>query len=351
MISNLMARFFWRAFAVVFLAFLFAPLLIMATTAFNSFPFPQFIPWEGLTFKWFAVATGDFRLRQGVLTSVVIGSGVVLVSVPTGLAGALLLIQLWPKARSALFTVLVSPILIPGVVLGISTLLFWYRIERLIGFEPGSVITNGLLLTVLGQSCYTSSFCMLVLLARLQRFEWVRVEAALDLGATHWQAFKKVLLPFLMPAVGTAAILAFLSSFENYNTTIFTIGHHYTFTTEMAQKVRLGLNPSLSAIAVVIIVVTVVAALFYEGWNRDRDLKPLRESAASRFVANPAWIMSLVTLVIGLAVVAFGVWHYRADCQGQMGRQVLEQRTPEAGEPPTDFCPPSPPRIVPKDYK
>jgi len=334
-----MASFFWRIFATVFLLFLFAPLLIMATTAFNSFPFPQIMPWEGLTFKWFAVAFEDARLQRGVFTSVIIGSGVVLVSVPTGLAGALLLAQLWSRARTALFTILISPILIPGVVLGISTLLFWHRMESLIGFGADSPITNGLFLTVLGQSCYTSSFCMLVLLARLQRFEWVRMEAAMDLGATHWQAFKKVLLPFLKPAIGTAAILAFLSSFENYNTTIFTIGHYFTFTTEMAQRVRLGLNPSLSAIAVVIIGVTVVAALLYESWNRDGKLKLLHQRAVSRFLANRALIMFFLAIMVGLVAVAFGMWHYRADCRRQMENQLLEHRISGAERSSGDFSP------------
>ncbi len=91
---------------------------------------------------------------------------------------------------------------------------------------------------------------MLIFISRLQRFDSVREEAALDLGATHVQTFRKILLPFLKPAIGSACVLGFLASFENYNTTIFTIASKSTLTTVLASKVRYGFNPSISALAV-----------------------------------------------------------------------------------------------------
>src|SRR3546814_11015069 len=105
---------------------------------------------------------------------------------------------------------------------------------------------------------------MLVFLARLQRFDRTQEEAALDLGATHAQVFWKVLIPFLRPAIFSAMGLAFLTSFENYNTTVFTIQAKSTLTTVLAGKVRMGTQPDLAAHAVLIIGVPLVGAIAIE---------------------------------------------------------------------------------------
>src|ERR1700689_3561193 len=89
-------------------------------------------------------------------------------------------------------------------------------------------------------------------------------EAALDLGASRTQVFVDILLPFLRPAIFSAAIIAFLSSFENYNTTTFAILANKTLTTVLAGRVRQGMTPAISALAVIIIAVTVTGAIIYE---------------------------------------------------------------------------------------
>jgi spermidine/putrescine transport system permease protein len=121
---------------------------------------------------------------------------------------------------------------------------------------------------VLGQSTFISAYCMLIFLSRLQRFDRAQEEAALDLGASYPQVFFHVLLPFLAPAVFSAAVLAFLSSFENYNTTTFAILADKTLTTALAGRIRQGTTPAISALAVLIIAVTLVGALAYEVLRR-----------------------------------------------------------------------------------
>ncbi|MFS4581371.1 ABC transporter permease [Phaeobacter sp. C3_T13_0] len=259
-------------YLAIFFAYLLGPLLIMSVTAFNSPGFPQATPWECLTFEWFSALFQDERILNGIKNSILVGAGTVVLSVAMGLAGALMLTQIWPKLRATYYTVIIAPILIPGVVIGISTLVFWDRINRLIGLEADSFLSNGLFLTIIGQSTFIASYCMLVLVARLQRYDIALTEAALDLGATHAQAFRKVLLPFMKPAIASAAVLAFLASFENYNTTTFTFGEYPTLTIELAQKVRYGITPAISALAFIIVVLTVFAALFNEATIRRREL-------------------------------------------------------------------------------
>ncbi|MFV1491392.1 ABC transporter permease [Phaeobacter sp. JH18-32] len=259
-------------YLAIFFAYLLGPLVIMSVTAFNSPGFPQATPWECLTFEWFSALFQDERILNGIWNSILVGAGTVVLSVAMGLAGALMLTQIWPKLRATYYTVIIAPILIPGVVIGISTLVFWDRINRMVGLGADSFLSNGLFLTIIGQSTFIASYCMLVLVARLQRYDIALTEAALDLGATHAQAFRKVLLPFMKPAIASAAVLAFLASFENYNTTTFTFGEYPTLTIELAQKVRYGITPAISALAFIIVVLTVFAALFNEATIRRREL-------------------------------------------------------------------------------
>ena len=96
---------------------------------------------------------------------------VVLLSVTLGLAGALLLTQIWPRARAAYYTLITAPILMPGVVIGIATVLFWDRVATPSAPSCGGTALHGIFLTMLGQSCFIAAYCMLVFVARLQRFD------------------------------------------------------------------------------------------------------------------------------------------------------------------------------------
>ena len=300
-------------YILLFFSYLFGPLVVMSFTAFNSSEFPSISPWNCITGEWFDVLVKDKHLMGGLRSSLFVGIGVVLLAVPIGLAASLLLTQLQKRARSVMYTVTISPILVPGVVLGISTLVFWERIDRVVlGAEDG-FFYDGYFMTIIGQSTFIAAYAMLVFLARLQRFDPGLEEAALDLGATHTQVFRKILLPFLKPAIASAAVLAFLASFENYNTTVFTIVSESTLTTVLASKVRYGINPSISALAVIIIGLTLIGAVVHEYLKRE-------EKAASALAAeglpgtgtasSPRPIRIPVGALTGLVAVSLlaGLW-------------------------------------------
>ncbi len=303
-------------FVLIFFAYLFGPLILMGLTAFNSSQFPRVSPWECFSVEWFDVLMNDKTLMTGLRNSLFIGLGVVCLAVPLGLAGALMLTQVTPRVRPWYYTIIISPILVPGVVLGISTLLFWDRLGKMFGFSQESIFYDGFFLTVIGQSTFIAAYAMLVFISRLQRFDTAQEEAALDLGATHVQTFRKILLPFLKPAIASAAVLAFLASFENYNTTIFTIVSESTLTTVLASKVRYGINPSISALAVVIVTLTLLAAAVFEVLKR-REEKVAKESELiargelqshtkrAKAWLDPAMIMVILIFIAGLGTTYF----------------------------------------------
>jgi spermidine/putrescine transport system permease protein len=243
------------AYMALFFAYLFLPLAVMGAATFNTSRFPTVTPWLGFTLDWFPALFADAQLWRALWTSLVIGLGVVALAVPTGLAAALLLYRLHSRARTLIYAVMVSPLLTPGVIIGISTLVFW---DRWLG------VRGGVFLTIVAQSSFIAAYAMLLFSARLQRFDPTLEEAALDLGASHWQAFRRITLPYLMPAVLSAAFIAFLQSFENYNTTIFVRGLDTTLTVYIASKVRTGLTPAINALSLILIALTVAGAVGYE---------------------------------------------------------------------------------------
>jgi len=288
---------------VIFFGYLIGPLVVMGFTAFNSAAFPSITPWQCFTYEWFGELMKDERILNGIKNSFIVGIGTVILSVSIGLAASLVLTQVWSKWRSTFYTVIIAPILIPGVVLGISTLVFWRQVSDMFGGV--ALLNNGLFLTIIGQSTFIASYCMLVFVARLQRFDTGLTEAALDLGATHTQAFRKILLPFMRPAIASAAVLAFLASFENYNTTTFTFGSYPTLTIELSQMVRYGINPSISALAVIIVVITVFGALALEVYGRRKKVKA---GEIKKSKSLPGWMFGNIAtiLLVGLsfAVIA-----------------------------------------------
>lgn len=240
-------------YVALFLLYMFLPLGVMALAAFNAYPDPSVTQWRGFTLHWFAALANDGRMLAGLRNSFIVALAVVALSLPIGLAAALLLTRLQARARGFLYALMVSPILTPGIILGISTLVFWRNFG----------VPGGLMLAAFAQTSFIAAYCMLIFLARLQRFDGTQVEAALDLGASQALVFRRILLPFLAPSAATAAVVAFLQSFENYNTTVFSIGGDWTLVTEIGSRFRFGLTPAINAIGVIFVALTVAMAVLY----------------------------------------------------------------------------------------
>jgi spermidine/putrescine transport system permease protein len=278
MIPGPFQRVMFALYTVIFFLYLLGPLAVMGVSAFNTPQYPQVWPIDGLTLDWFAALFADQDMMTGLKMSLWIGLLVVCISVPIGLAGAIIMTQIQPRVRSLYYLVVVSPVLTPGIIIGISTVVFW---RQFTGQTGTRFLYDGVVLTVLGQASFISAYCMLIILARLQRFDRSQEEAALDLGASYPQVFRHILLPFLKPALASAAVLAFLSSFENYNTTTFAILSDKTLTTVLAGRVRQGSTPAISALAVVIVAVTVVGAIAFEIYKRRADAAAARRQRAA----------------------------------------------------------------------
>jgi spermidine/putrescine transport system permease protein len=250
-----------NGYLVLFFAYMFLPLGFMVIAAFNAAPTPSVTDWQGFTLRWFAELPQDKRFMQGLGHSLAIAGGVICMSIPLGLSGAFILTRMQSRATTVLYTVLVSPVLIPGIVLGVTTMIFW---------RDYFALQAGLFTAMIAQTSFIASYCMLMFMARLQRQDRVLEEAALDLGATPLMVFRRITIPFLMPTIATAAVISFLQSIENYNTTFFAIGSSWTLVTEIGSRMRFGLSPMINAIGVIFITITVLIAVTHTVMTRKR---------------------------------------------------------------------------------
>ena len=272
-------------YTVLFLCYLIAPLVVMSGAAFNDSKLPSIVPWKGWTGRWFVDLWNDDRMLMAFANTLWVATAVAVISVIIGTAAAILINSISGRVRTVLYSMMIATILIPGVVIGISTMIMWTKLGGALFGPEGKPFPfiPGLHLSVLGQVSYIAAMVMLLVLARLQSFDPGLEEAALDLGASHGQVMRRILLPHLYPAIFAGGAVAFFQSIENFNVTQFTRGGADTLTVYVFSKVRSGITPTINALAFLLICVTLVLAVIYEVNRRRRArIEAAREAEARR---------------------------------------------------------------------
>ena len=263
------SRYATASYVVAFFVFLFVPLVVVAIFAFNDANYPA-PPWRGFTLDWFLGRGGriglfgDGPLLKSIGTSVIVATWVTLLSVAVGTANAFLLERGRFRWKSGLSLLMLTPLVIPGVILGISILAFASRIAQLADDVWGlelDFLRPGLPLVVAGQFSYIVSIATLTIAARLKRFDVALEEAALNLGASRAAVLRTVTLPYLRPALVGAAAISFLMSFENFNTTLMLVGSNPPLTIRMYGQMREGARPVLNAVSLLLMVASALIAL------------------------------------------------------------------------------------------
>jgi spermidine/putrescine transport system permease protein len=260
----------YRAYVILFFIYLALPLAVVCVFAFNDSQFPS-LPWDGFTLKWFfgteSPSIGVFNERsiiRSIGTSAFVAFWVAVLSVFVGTCNAFLFTRYEFRGKSFLYIVMLLPLIIPGIILGISILVFTSNIANFLENATGLWFDNlrpGLILVILGQFSFITTFATLVISARLQKFDLSLEEAALNLGATKLGAIRSITLPFLYPAMIGAGVVAVLMSFENFNTTLMLVGSDAPLTITMFDRLKLGSTPVLNAVSLLLMVASAVLGL------------------------------------------------------------------------------------------
>jgi spermidine/putrescine transport system permease protein len=243
-----------RVFFCLLIVFLYAPIAILLIFSFNNSEVPSF-PLSGFTLHWYHQFITNADLRAALETSALVA---LLSSIGAVLLGVLASVALARRrfaGKSAVSALLLSPLVIPYVVFGISLLLFFHAVGI-----PRSILT-----VVLGHIVISLPYAILVLVPRLDQIDVALEEAAADLGASPLETFRLIVLPLILPAVVSAFLIAFTTSFDEYALASFVVGTRVTFPIYLYSAVRFPNNlPQVIAVAVVVMIVSLVVVISAE---------------------------------------------------------------------------------------
>ena len=267
--STPLYKYTYRIYVTLFFIFLVMPLIAISVLAFNDSNFIA-LPWNGFTLDWFFSDTNereglfaDTNLLKSIYISLTTGLIVASMSTLIGTIAALLFEEEEFRLKGLLYFLALTPLVIPGVILGISILLSstfaGNYIENTFGVDV-ELFRPSYWLVIFGQFSFGATYVMLLVAARLKKYDRTLEEAALSLKATRLEAIWYVTIPFLRPAIIGAFVVAFLLSFSNINTTIFLVGSDPTLPIDLYSRIRFSSTPVLNAISFLIVLIITILA-------------------------------------------------------------------------------------------
>jgi spermidine/putrescine transport system permease protein len=239
------------AWAVLVYVFLFAPIALLVAFSFNANEYGTF-PWTGWTTTWYAQVFHNYQIKDALYTTLRVAALVTLISTVVGTAAAFPLVRSRLPFRTGIRVGMTLPIMIPGLLIGISLLVLFTGTFHL-QLSPETA--------VIGQSVYTTPFVLLIVAARLQGFDASLERAAADLGANTYNRLRHVVLPLIMPAVFAGALFAFTLSLDEFIITLFLIGGHNTLPIYIYTQVKFGITPEVNALASLLLAASLLLLL------------------------------------------------------------------------------------------
>lgn len=245
------------------LFFLYLPIVLIVVFSFNSSSLN--VLWEGFTLRWYAKVWQDAPLMTALKNSILIATATTAASALLGtVAGWLLYRYRFPAAR-VVQGLIFFPMIVPEIIMGVSLLLLF----GVLGWELGFTTV------IIGHVTFCFPFVMIAVAARLQGLDPSLEEAAMDLGATPAQAFVRVIVPYLIPAIAAGALMAFTLSIDEFVVTYFTYrAASVTLPVKIYGMIKPGVDPSVNALSTLLIIATVVLAVAADVVRRLSSGKP-----------------------------------------------------------------------------
>lgn len=238
-----------RLYVAAVLAFLFAPLLVVVLFSFHSVP-RMSLPFEGLSLRWYDEVLHDPLVIDAMARSAIAAVLTGLMSGILGLTTALALVGARQRVRAATMLAAMIPLTFPSLLYAIGLAIAYHYFG--VGYSLKATIGGHVIIAL--------PFVFLVLGASLDRFRFSLLEAAFDLGASPWLAFRKITLPLILPAVIGATVLAMALSADEFVVAFFTAGQEKTLPLLLYARINQGLDPSLNAIGTILLLATTALA-------------------------------------------------------------------------------------------
>ncbi|CUI16684.1 Spermidine/putrescine transport system permease protein [Candidatus Protochlamydia naegleriophila] len=247
---------FW--ITVLVLIFLYVPIIVLIITSFNDSRFGG--EWMGFTFKWYERLWNEHKMWYALRNSLIVGVSATVASTILGTCAAFALHRYKTRLQKVHYGLIYTPLLIPDILTGISLLLFFVTVN----------IQLGLFTVFIAHTTFCMSYVTMVMLSKLQNFDFTLIEAAQDLGANTWTLTRRVLLPLLAPGLMAGALLAFMLSIDDFVITFFVAGQGVsTLPIYVYNMIKFGSTPIVNALSVLILVITFVFIFFTQSLSKD----------------------------------------------------------------------------------
>ncbi|MEZ2318515.1 MAG: ABC transporter permease [Microcoleus sp.] len=257
--------------ATLAFAFLYLPILILIIYSFNSSKFNAI--WRGFTLDWYRSLFSDVGtlgmassssagIWAALNNSLLIATISTLLATVLGTAIALALERFHFPGRKAVETLLFLPIIMPEITIGISLLVFFTLVFRILENLTGIRINLGLPTVIIGHVTFNISFVTITVRARLAELDPILEQAAFDLGANEWRTFWRITLPLIWPSIFSAALLAFTLSLDDFVVTFFTTGvGSMTLPLFVYGMIKFAVTPAINALSTLMLLASLLLVL------------------------------------------------------------------------------------------
>lgn len=237
---------------------LYMPIVLMIINSFNSAKYGS--EWLGFSIKWYRQMFNDSAIWDAVITSLLVGAVSTLISTVLGVLSAYAIRRFWNRRQSVHYILIYMPLIVPDILLGMGLLILFVMFN----FQLGTVSI------VVAHVTFSVSYVAMVVLGRLQNFDFTLIDAAHDLGASRWTAVRTVLLPLLGPGILAGALIAFTLSMDDFVVTFFVAGPGVsTLPLHIYGMMKYGSLPVINALSVIFLSVTVLMVLLIHKLSGD----------------------------------------------------------------------------------
>ena len=248
--------------AVIFLAVItvlnYLPIILTVVYSFNKSKLSSV--WEGFSLDWYKMLLGDGDIKKALLNSIILAFLACLLALIIGVSAALAM-----RGKKLFIDDFISnfaslPIMIPEIILGMVFMAIFSYMNLPFGFVTMTI----------AHASFCVPYVFLILRARLMGMDLSLEEAARDLGASEFETFRDVTLPYILPGIASGLLLSFAMSFDDVVISIFTTGPSVnTLAIKIYTKMKTGITPEINALATVILVITVLIIFISEKTRKD----------------------------------------------------------------------------------
>lgn len=247
---RLVEKYWMRLWTVLVILFLYAPIIVIVLFSFEKGAFSGF-PWGGFTLEWYQQLLETPAAINSTLNSLWVALFVTLFGTVLGTLGAIALVRHEFRLKQVYRMLVIAPMTIPGLILGVALLMMFNYLE----------ITRSLKTVIIGQLVFVVPFVLVTVSSRLAGFDPTLEEAARDLGASKWMAYRKVTLPLLAPGIISGALFAFTLSFDDFLIAFFTSGVQNTLPVYIFSTIQRSQSPVVNAVSTVALLISMLIIL------------------------------------------------------------------------------------------